>query len=287
MAYVTKAGSAVLSVSFGSRYIQGREACTGAIEAAIAEKTGYEVRRAYMGRQMAGITDAPGGRGSDSLVSALERAAGDGITRLAVQPVFVVYGWEYRRLEAVLSGSADRGDAVMQAGIRPGAGSLYRYKNMRTVLGKPLLAEDADIAAVAAAVAGRLSVYADGRTALCMMGHGTATGENNAYLRLQQAFLQSGYTDCYTGVMKGKPGVEDILAQLKTHRAYRSVVLFPLMVTAGAHVRNEMAGSRADSWKTVMERAGYETLCLMEGLGQLPAVQEIYADHAKEALQLL
>lgn len=275
---------AVLTVCFGTRYIQSGEAGVGAVEAAIARKfPEYEVRRAYMSRRLAGMINAQSGQRTDTLFSALERGDKDGIRGMVVQPVFVTDGLECRRLAAALE-AAHRSDGK-KTSVCTFTDRIFQYKHMRLALGKPLLAEEEDIDAAAAAVAGRLCAYMDGETAVCLMGHGTATGENEAYVRLGHAFERSGLTDYYTGVMKGEPGIQQILAALKRRGNYRKAVLFPLMVSAGVHVRSEMAGSRPDSWKTIMERSGYRTLCLMEGLGQIPAIQEIYALHVKEALR--
>lgn len=264
-----KEGStAILVVSFGTSYNDSRDITIGAIEEAIADAfPDYEVRRAFTSQIIIDKLKERDGLEIDNVEEALDRAAKDGISNLIVQTTHLMDGYEYTDLANALEDYEDKFDQI--------------------VLGKPLLSDDADFDAVVKAITEKTADYDDGETAVCFMGHGTEADSNSVYPKLQDKLKEAGFENYYIGTVEAEPGLEDVLSALKEKGTYKKVVLEPLMVVAGDHANNDMAGDEEDSWKTVIEGEGYEVECILEGLGQVPAIQEIYVEHARAAAESL
>lgn len=256
----------ILAVSFGTASDGQCSVTIGAIEQELAQAfPGHEVRRAFASQTIIDALKERDAAATDNVAQALDRAAADGVRDLIVQPVYVVDGYGYQVLEGILEQYGDR----------------FR----QIVLGAPLLSDDPDLDTLVSAVAQRVAPYADGRTAVCLMGHGTKaqSGQDGVYQRLQDRFRAAGYGDCFVGTMHAASGAADLAAALRDRAVYDRAVLMPLMLTAGKHVRRHMAGDAADSWKTVLSSEGYDVICVMEGLGQLPAVRTLFVEHARAA----
>ena len=104
---------------------------------------------------------------------------------------------------------------------------------------------------------------------------------------MQETLKAAGYENYFIGTVEAEPALEDVMAALKEKGSYKRVVLEPLMVVAGDHANNDMAGDEEDSWKTILENEGYEVECVLEGLGQIPAVRDIYVEHVQAAMEKL
>ena len=128
--------------------------------------------------------------------------------------------------------------------------------------------------------------YDDGETAICFMGHGTEADSNHVYAKMQDMLADAGYKNYYVGTVEAEPSLEDVLAKVK-EGSYKKVVLEPLMIVAGDHANNDMAGDEEDSWKTAFEGAGYEVTCLVRGLGEMEAIQQLFVEHAQAAVDSL
>ena len=255
-------------MSFGTSYNESREATIGAIEKAIAEAfPETETRRAFTSQIIIDKLKEWDGLEIDNVKEALDRAAADGITELVVQPTHLMDGFEYMDLAEELE--------------------EYEGSFEQVVLADPLLTSDADFDAVAKAITEAMAEYDDGETAFCYMGHGTEADSNQVYPRLQETLKEAGYTDYFIGTVEAEPSLEDVTASLKEAGGYKRVVLRPLMVVAGDHANNDMAGDEEDSWKSVLNKEGYETECVLEGLGQIPAIRELYVQHTKAAMDSL
>ena len=190
----------------------------------------------------------------------------DGITTLVVQPTHLMDGLEYSDVVNEVAAYADSFEKV--------------------VMGEPLLTSDEDYDAVIAAITEATSEYDDGETAICFMGHGTEAESNQVYAALQDKLAEQGYENYYVGTVEAEPTLEDVLAAVG-QGDYTKAVLAPLMVVAGDHANNDMAGDEEGSWKTEFEGAGYEVQCLIQGLGQLEAIQDIYVAHTQAAVDSL
>ena len=256
--------AAILVVSFGTSYNESRDLTIGGIENAIQEKyPDYEVRRAFTSQIIIDKLKERDGLEIDNVTEALDRAAADGITELVVQPTHLMHGFEYMDLQDELEKYADKFDKV--------------------VMGEPLLNSDDDFSRVADVLAEDTSDYIDGKTAVVFMGHGTEADSNEVYAQMQGVFEEKELADYYVGTVEAEPSLDDVIAAIDG-KGYTRVVLEPLMVVAGDHANNDMAGDEDDSWKSVLTNEGYEVECILEGLGQKEGVQEIYAEHVQDAI---
>lgn len=265
----TVAGNQViLVVSFGTSYNDSREVTIGAIEKAIEEANpDYEVRRAFTSQIIIDKLKERDGLEIDNVEEALDRAVADGIKTLVVQPTHLMNGFEYADLDTALKD--------------------YEGKFDKVVLAQPLLTSDADFDAVISAITEHTESYDDGETAICFMGHGTEADSNAVYEKLQEKITAAGFENYFVGTVEAEPSLEDVIAAVKEKGSYKKVVLEPLMVVAGDHANNDMAGDEEDSWKSTFEAEGFEVECLLEGLGQNEAIQKIYVEHTKEAIDSL
>ena len=156
----------------------------------------------------------------------------------------------------------------------------------KVAFGKPLLTSDDDFARVEKAITEWTKEYDDGETAICFMGHGTEAESNQVYQKMQDKLTADGYKNYFVGTVEATPSLDDVLAAVKAGN-YKRVVLQPLMVVAGDHANNDMAGDEEGSWKTIFEDAGYEVECVLHGLGENEEIRQIYIDHAQEAIDSL
>ena len=254
----------LLVVSFGTSYNDSRRLTIGAIESALQEAfPDWSVRRAFTSQIIIDHVKNRDGEVIDNVREALERAVDNGVKTLVVQPTHLMHGFEYNDLKDELAAYADAFDKL--------------------VLAEPLLNIDRDFDTVAEAVVNATADYDDGETAVCFMGHGTEAESNEVYEKMQTVLTEAGCTHYYIGTVEAEPSVEDVLRQVK-EGSYKRVVLRPLMIVAGDHANNDMAGDEPDSWKSVFAGAGYEVECVVEGLGQLPAVRELIVEHTREAM---
>ena len=255
---------AILVVSFGTSYNESRDLTIGAIENAIQEKyPDYEVRRAFTSQIIIDKLKERDGLEIDNVTEALDRAVADGITELVVQPTHLMHGFEYTDLQDELEKYTDKFDKV--------------------VMGEPLLNSDDDFSRVADVLAEDTADYIDGKTAVVFMGHGTEADSNEIYAQMQGVFDEKELADYYVGTVEAEPSLDDVIAAIDG-KGYTRVVLEPLMVVAGDHANNDMAGDEDDSWKSILTNEGYEVECILEGLGQKEGVQEIYAEHVQDAI---
>ena len=153
-------------------------------------------------------------------------------------------------------------------------------------IGAPLLTSDQDSRIVADALAAATAAYDDGSTAVCFMGHGTETAANKVYERMQKKLTDSGRNNYFIGTVEATPTVEKVLSLVKAGN-YKRVLLQPMMIVAGDHANNDMAGEEEGSWKRIFESAGYEVVCQVHGLGELEAIQNLFVKHAKAAIAVM
>lgn len=256
--------NAILVVSFGTSYNDSRNVTIGAIEAAVMEAyPGYDVRRAFTAQTVIDIIKERDGITIDNVTEALDRAAADGVKNLIVQPTHLMDGLEYADIKKELENYQDKFESL--------------------TLANPLLTDDADFDAVVDALASDTASYDDGKTAICYMGHGTHVDSNAVYAKMQGKFADAGYKNYFVGTVEAEPALEDVMAEVKKGD-YERVVLLPLMVVAGDHATNDMAGDEEDSWKTAFQKEGYEVVPMLKGLGQIYPVQQIYVQHIQNAI---
>ena len=257
----------LLVVSFGTSFNDSRRLTIGAIEGSLAESfPDWSVRRGFTSQIIIDHVLSRDGVAIDNVSEALNRAADNGVKTLVVQPTHLMDGFEYNDLVDELAGYADAFEAI--------------------AVGEPLLSSEEDFAAVAEAIAQATAEYDDGETAICFMGHGTEAESNGVYAKMQQVLSEAGYEHYFIGTVEAEPSVEDLLAAVQAGD-YKRVVLRPLMIVAGDHANNDMAGDEEDSWKSVFESAGYEVECVLSGLGELEAIRDLFVQHAQAAMDSL
>jgi sirohydrochlorin cobaltochelatase len=253
----------ILVVSFGTSYNDSREVTIGAIEQAIQKANpDYEVRRAFTSQIIIDKLKDRDGIEIDNVEEAFARLKKDGVKDLIVQPTHVMSGYEYDDLMKVVN--AEKGN----------------FKSVK--VGSPLLTSDADYDAVIAAITAVTAEYDDGKTLITFMGHGTEHEANATYAKLQEKLTAAGKTNYCVGTVEAEPSIEDVVAAAKAG-GYTRVVLRPLMVVAGDHANNDMAGDEEDSWKTILQNEGFEVVTVIHGLGEIPDVCAVYVDHVKNA----
>lgn len=249
----------LLVVSSGTSCPEGR-LTIGAIENALGRAfPEYQLRRCFTSQAIIDLIQRREGVQTDNVAQALERAAASGVRNLTIQPTHLISGGEYGKL------------------IRSAA--VYRDAFTSFAIGAPLLSSQADFQAVAQALTST-TAYDDASTAVCLVGHGTQAAGKGAYARLQRE-LPGNY---FIGALNASPTAEDILSLVKAG-SYSRVLLRPLMIVAGKHARDDMAGGKKGSWKRLFESAGYPVVCQLSGLGELEAIQALLVRHAREAIK--
>ena len=259
--------SELLVVSFGTSYNDNRRLTIGAIEAAMEKAfPEYSVRRGFTSQIIIDHVKDRDGEVIDNVGEALDRAVANGVKNLVIQPTHLMNGLEYSDLVNEVAQYSDAFEAVS--------------------IGEPLLTSDEDFQTVADAIVEATASYDDGKTAICFMGHGTEADSNAVYAKMQQLLTDGGHENYFVGTVEAAPSLEDVLALVQAG-SYERVVLQPLMIVAGDHANNDMAGDEEGSWKTTFEAAGYQVECLVNGLGELEAVQNLLVAHAQAAIDAL
>ena len=257
----------LLVLSFGTSYNDSRRLTIGAIEGDLEKAfPDFSVRRGFTDNIIIDHVQRRDNILIDDVDAALERAVNNGVKNLVVQPTHLMHGLEYDELVKEVGNYSDAFDQV--------------------VFGEPLLNSDDDFARVEKAITEWTASYDDGETAICFMGHGTEADSNEVYQKMQDLLTKDGYTNYFVGTVEAQPSLDDVLAKVQAGD-YKRVVLEPLMVVAGDHANNDMAGDEDGSWKKTFEDAGYEVECLLRGLGENEDIRAIYVDHAKAAIDSL
>ena len=255
----------LLVVSFGTSFNDSRRLTIGAIEKALEEAyPEYSVRRAFTSNIIIDHVNKRDGILIDDLDAGLQRAVDNGVKELVIQPTHLMNGIEYTQLSDAVAQYADAFDSVK--------------------IGAPLLTTDEDFKNVEQALVDWTKDYDDGKTAIVFMGHGTEAESNGVYAKMQELFTADGYENYYVGTVEATPSLDDVMAAVEAGE-YERVILEPMMVVAGDHANNDMAGDEEDSWKSAFEKAGYKVECLLRGLGENEAIQQMYVEHAKAVIE--
>ena len=258
----------LLVVSFGTSFNGSRAADIKGIEDALqAAYPDWSVRRAFTAQIIIDKLKKRDGITIDNMTEALDRCVEDGVKEIVVQPTHLMGGLEYTDVKDELDKYADKFDKIS--------------------LGDPLLTSDDDYKKVAAAIKENMASFDDGKTALCLMGHGTEADSNADYAKMQEVFKNEGLTQFFVGTVEAEPTCEDVIAAASA-AGYKKAVLAPFMVVAGDHANNDMADETdPDSWAAKFVAAGFEVTCLLQGLGQNVAVDDIYVSHVDDAIAKL
>ena len=277
----------LLVVSFGTSFNDSRVADIKGIEDALQEANpDWSVRRAFTAQIIINHIQARDGEKIDNMTQALDRAVANGVKNLVVQPTHLMHGAEYDEMCEAIEAYKDQFESVSIA--EPMLGEVG---SDATVINadKEAVAKAITAAAVSEAGFESLEAAKDAGTAFVFMGHGTAHVAKVTYSQMQAQMQNLGYENVFIGTVEGEPEETSAEAVIEAVKAagYTNVVLRPLMVVAGDHANNDMAGSDDDSWKTMFEAAGFTVDCQIHGLGEIADVQALYVAHTKAAIDAL
>ena len=277
----------LLVVSFGTSYNDSRVADIKGIEDALQEAyPDWSVRRAFTAQIIINHVQARDGEVIDNMQQALDRAVENGVKNLVVQPTHLMHGAEYDEMMEVLDSYNDKFESISVA--EPMLGEVG---DDATVINedKAAVAEAIANAAVKDAGYETMDAAAEDGTAFVFMGHGTSHTAKVTYSQMQTQMGELGYKNVFIGTVEGEPeetACEAVIEAVK-EAGYKKVVLRPLMVVAGDHAENDMAGAEEDSWKSMFEASGaFESVdTQITGLGSLPEVQQLFIEHTKAAME--
>ena len=277
----------LLVVSFGTSFNDSRVADIKSIEDALQEANpDWSVRRAFTAQIIINHIQARDGEKIDNMEQALERAVANGVKQLVVQPTHLMHGAEYDEMCAAIDKVRDQFDSVEIA--EPMLGEVG---SDATVINADKEAVAKAVVAAALEESGYESTAAakDAGVAYVLMGHGTAHVAKVTYSQMATQMAKLGYENVFVGTVEGEPeetSCEAVIEAVK-NAGYTTVVLRPLMVVAGDHANNDMAGADDDSWKTMFEAAGFTVNCQISGLGRIADVQALYVAHTKAAIDAI
>lgn len=252
---------AILTVSFGTSHLDTLDKTIGAIEKELKKEfpdrrfyraftSGMIIRKLREAMQME----------IKNVSQSMEQMKQDGIEDVLIQPTHMINGFEYEK---------------MMEQIR-----LYEKEFPVLTVGKPLLSSTEDYEEAAEIIAEDAKMEED--ETLVLMGHGTEHHTNAAYPALDYTFWSRGYQNVVVGTVEGFPEIGTVIQRLEERNAGK-LVLMPCMIVAGDHAKNDMAGEEEDSWKSVLEKKGYQVRIRLRGLGEIPGIQKMFVRHAKEA----
>ncbi|MDD6346684.1 MAG: sirohydrochlorin cobaltochelatase [Lachnospiraceae bacterium] len=277
----------LLVVSFGTSFNDSRAADIKGIEDAVAEAfPDWSVRRAFTAQIIINHVQARDGEVIDNMEQALQRAVDNGVKQLVILPTHLMHGYEYDEMCDMLAAYADNFESAVVA--EPLLGPLGEdpkaINEDKQIVAKAVTDE-------AAADAGYDSVEsaaADG-TAFVLLGHGTSHTAKVSYSQMQEQMTAMGFDNVFIGTVEGEPeetACDNVIAAARD-AGYTRICLRPLMVVAGDHANNDMAGDDEDSWKSLFEASGsFDSIeSQIEGLGRSEAIQALYIAHVTAALE--
>ena len=277
----------LLVVSFGTSFNDSRVADIKSIEDALQEANpDWSVRRAFTAQIIINHIQARDGEKIDNMEQALERAVANGVKQLVVQPTHLMHGAEYDEMCDAINKVRDKFESVEIA--EPMLGEVG---SDATIINADKEAVAKAVVAAALSESGYESTAAakEAGVAYVLMGHGTAHVAKVTYSQMATQMDKLGYENVFIGTVEGEPedtSCEAVIAAVK-EAGYTTVVLRPLMVVAGDHANNDMAGADEDSWKTMFEAAGLTVNCQISGLGRIADVQALYVAHTKAAIDAI
>lgn len=271
----------ILVVSFGTSFNDSRVADIKGIEDALQEAyPDWSVRRAFTAQIIINHVQARDGEYIDNMQQALDRAVANEVKNLVIQPTHLMHGAEYDEMVDTVNEYADQFESVQVA--EPLLGEVG---SDATVINedKQAVAEAVTAAAVAEAGYDSLDAAKEDGAAFVFLGHGTSHTAKVSYSQMQTQMTELGYDNVFIGTVEGEPEETacDAVIESVSAAGYTKVILRPLMVVAGDHANNDMAGDDADSWKSMFTASGsFENVeTQISGLGSIPEIQDLYIAH--------
>lgn len=255
---------AILAVSFGTSYPQTREKTIDKIEQDMRNAyPDIPVYRAWTSRMILRKLRERDNVHYDNVSEAMERMADDGIKEVIVQPTHMLDGIENEKMKT----------------------DVLKYQGCfeKILFSQPLLAKLQDIEAVMLALQEIFSDIPE-KEALVFMGHGTPHCANSVYTTLEYMFRDCGQENVYVGTVEGYPKLQNVINAVGK-KGYSKVHLAPLMIVAGDHAQNDMAGSDESSWKSMFEKEGYDVECHLSGMGEFSGIRNIFLQHLDKTIK--
>ena len=279
----------LLVVSFGTSFNDSRVKDIKGIEDALqAAYPDWSVRRAFTAQIIINHVQARDGEKIDNMQQALDRAVANGVKNLVVQPTHLMHGAEYDEMMEMIDEYKDKFESVAVA--EPLLGEVGADATVINA-DKEAVAKAVTAAAVKDAGFDSLEAAAEEKVAFVFMGHGTSHTAKVSYSQMQTAMQTLGYSNVFIGTVEGEPeetACENVIEAVKA-AGYTKVILRPLMVVAGDHANNDMAGADDDSWLSQFQASGDFTSveCQIAGLGEIEDIQQRYIEHTKAAIDSL
>ena len=277
----------ILVVSFGTSFNDSRTNDIGGIEKAIQKAfPTLSVRRAFTSQIIINRVQARDGINIDNVDQALERAVNNKVKTLIVQPTHLMHGAEYDELTETLGKYADKFEQVIVS--EP---LLGEHADDEKVVNKDkeIVAKSVLDAAIEDAGFESIDKSIEESTAFVFLGHGTSHKAKVTYSQMVNTFKDLGYPNAFVGTVEGEPeetSIDEVISAV-ADAGFKNVILRPLMVVAGDHANNDMAGDDEDSWKSIFESKGVfnSVECQIEGLGSIEELQNLYVSHINDALE--
>lgn len=277
----------ILVISFGTSFNNSRAEDIGGIEKALQNANpDWSVRRAFTSQIIINHIQARDNEKIDNVQQAMERAISNKVKNLIVQPTHLMHGAEFDELSETVNSYADKFEKIIIA--EPLLGKVGENSS-EINSDKERVAKAITLQALKKANYNSLDDAKNDGTAFVFMGHGTSHSAKISYSQMASQMAALGYSNVFVGTVEGEPeetSLENVLENVK-NASYKKVVLRPLMVVAGDHANNDMAGDDEDSWKSafVNSKAFEKVDCQIAGLGEIPEVQEIYIEHTENAME--
>ena len=276
----------LLVVSFGTSYNDSRIEDIKGIEDALQEAyPDWSVRRAFTAQIIINHVQARDGEQIDNMQQALDRAVANGVKNLVVQPTHLMHGAEYDEMTEAIDAYRDQFETVAVA--EPMLGEVGDDASVINE-DKAAVAKAVAEAAVADAGYDSMEAAAEDGTAIVFLGHGTSHTAKISYSQMQTQMNELGYTNAFIGTVEGEPEETacDAVVESVKDAGFSKVILRPLMVVAGDHANNDMAGAEEESWKSIFEASGsFDSVdAQIAGLGRIDAVKQLYVEHTKAAI---
>lgn len=264
---MTSDKKAILVASFGTSYNDNRAKTIGAIEDLVRDSyPDWDVRRAFTSKMIIRKLKERDGEVVDYVTDAMDRLSSEGYGTVVVQPTHVMNGMEYDDVVRIVSEHV---------------GNIPVLR-----MGKPLLTTSEDYDSLISALEDTLIPELGEGEALVLMGHGSEHYANATYSQLQIKLWLSGHENVFVTTVEGFPEFDDTIEFMK-RGGYECALLFPLMVVAGDHANNDMAGDEDDSLRSVLEAEGISVRCIVKGLGEYPEFRELFLNHIREVTDSL
>ncbi len=277
----------ILVVSFGTSFNDSRAMDIKGIEDALKEAfPDWSVRRAFTAQIIINHVQARDGEKIDNIDQALERAVANGVKELVIQPTHLMHGAEYDEIMDAVAKYEDKIDSITVS--EPLLGEVGADASVIND-DKKAVAEAVVAAAVEDAGFESLEAAKEAGVAFVLMGHGTSHNAKVSYSQMQTQMDELGYDNVFIGTVEGEPeetACEEVIAAV-SEAGYKTVVLRPLMVVAGDHANNDMAGEDDDSWVNMFKASGNfdDVQTQISGLGRIDDIQALYVEHAKAVIE--